>query len=85
MALVGLERASDQALCDFAAQHGFVVCSKDDDFQRILAVRGYRPRLIHLALGNTTNDRVLATLLTAADRIEAAFAAGRVGVVTVGP
>ncbi|NWG74319.1 MAG: DUF5615 family PIN-like protein [Rubrivivax sp.] len=83
--LVGLERASDRAVCDFAAQHGFVLCSKDDDFRRLLAVRGYRPRLVHLALGNATNDQVLTTLLAAADRIEAAFSDERVGVVTVGP
>ena len=83
--LVGLERASDLTLCEFAARHGFVLCSKDDDFRRLVALRGYRPRLIHLALGNTTNDQVLATLLAAADRIEAAFADERVGVVTVGP
>jgi hypothetical protein len=35
--------------------------------------RGYQPRLIHLALGNTSNDAVLAALLAAADRLYAAF------------
>jgi hypothetical protein len=36
-------------------------------------------------LGNATNDQVLTALLVAADRIEAAWADERVGVVTVGP
>jgi predicted nuclease of predicted toxin-antitoxin system len=45
VALLGLERASDAQLCDHAARHGFVICSKDDDFRRLVAARGYRPWL----------------------------------------
>ncbi|MEP7284106.1 MAG: DUF5615 family PIN-like protein [Rubrivivax sp.] len=85
VALLGLERSTDHALCDYAAQHGFVICSKDDDFQRLVAARGYRPRLVHVALGNESNERVLAGLLAAADGIAAAFTDDKVGVVTVGP
>jgi predicted nuclease of predicted toxin-antitoxin system len=69
VALLGLERSSDAQLCDFAAQHGFVICSKDDDFHRLVAASNYTPRLIHLALGNAGNDAVLAALLSAADRV----------------
>ena len=52
VALLGLERSTDAQLCDYAALHGFVICSKDDDFQRLVAARDYRPRLIHLAMGS---------------------------------
>ena len=83
VALLGLERATDSELCDHAAQHDFVICSKDDDFQRLVVARGYRPRLIHLALGNTSNDAVLAALLTAADRLHAAFTDPTTGVVVI--
>jgi predicted nuclease of predicted toxin-antitoxin system len=81
--LLGLERSSDAALCDHAARHDFVICSKDDDFQRLVSARGYRPRLIHLALGNTGNDAVLAALLAAADRLYAAFDDPATGVVVI--
>lgn len=73
VALLGLERASDAAICDYAALHGYVVCSKDADFQRLVIARSYQPRLIHLALGNVANDAILAALLSAADRLHAAF------------
>ncbi len=66
VALLGLERATDAALCTYAAEHGYVLCSKDDDFHRLVAARGYRPKLVHLALGNVSNDQVLAALLSAA-------------------
>ncbi len=83
VALLGLERATDAQLCDHAAQHGFVICSKDDDFRRMVAARGYRPRLIHLALGNVGNDTVLAALLAAADRLHLAFDDPATGVVVI--
>lgn len=81
--LLGLERATDSQLCAFAHQHGYVLCSKDDDFHRLVAARRYQPQLVHLALGNASNEAVLAALLAAADRIEAALAQAGVGVVMV--
>jgi predicted nuclease of predicted toxin-antitoxin system len=81
--LLGLERGTDAQLCDHAAQHGFVICTKDDDFRRLVAARGYRPRLVHLALGNVSNDAVLAALLAAADRLHTAFDDPAVGVVVI--
>lgn len=83
VALLGLERATDVEICDHAALHGFVICSKDDDFQRLVAARGYIPKLVHLALGNVGNDAVLAALLAAADRLEAAFDDPATGVVVI--
>jgi predicted nuclease of predicted toxin-antitoxin system len=83
VALLGLERATDARLCEYAADHGFVLCSKDDDFHRLVAARGYRPKLVHLALGNAGNDQVLSALLSAADRLDAALADTSVGVVVV--
>ncbi len=84
VALLGLEQATDAQICDFAAEQGFVVCSKDDDFQRLVAARGYKPRLIHLALGNVGNDAVLAALLAAAEQLLQAFDDPATGVVVIG-
>jgi predicted nuclease of predicted toxin-antitoxin system len=83
VALLGLERSTDAQLCEYAAQHDFVICSKDDDFQRLVAARSYRPRLIQLALGNVSNDAVLSALLAAADRLHEAFDDPATGVVVV--
>ena len=84
VALLGLERATDAQLCAYAAEHGFVLCSKDDDFHRLVAARGYRPKLVQVALGNAGNEAVLAAILAAADRLEAALAEPGVGVVVLG-
>jgi predicted nuclease of predicted toxin-antitoxin system len=79
--LLGLERSTDAELCVYAATHGFVLCSKDDDFQALVAARGYRPKLIRVALGNVSNDRVLATLISAADSIKQALSDDGAGIV----
>ena len=84
VALLGLERATDAQLCACAAEHDFVICSKDDDFHRLVAARGYRPRLVHVSLGNASNEQVLAALLAAADDIEVAFTDASTGFVVLG-
>ena len=81
--LLDLERATDAQLCAYPAQHGYVICSKDDDFHRLVAARGYRPRLVHVALGNATNGQILNALLDRADSIEAALAEAGTGVVVL--
>ena len=81
--LFGLERATDAQLCAYAAEHGDVICSKDDDFHRLVAARGYRPRLVHISLGNATNGQILSALLDRADGIEAALAEAGTGVVVL--
>lgn len=83
VALLGLERSTDIELCDYAARNDFVICSKDHDFPLLLAPRGYRPRLVHLVLGNAGNDAVLSALLAAADRLLAAFDDPATGIVVI--
>jgi predicted nuclease of predicted toxin-antitoxin system len=83
VALLGMEHATDGELCAVAARESFVICSKDDDFYRLVAARGYRPKLVHLALGNVSNERVLSALLAAADAIEAALSGAGTSVVVV--
>jgi len=75
--------STDAELCAFAAAGGFVICSKDDDFQRLVAARAYRPKLVRVAMGNVGNERILAALLSGADVIEAALADPATGVVVL--
>jgi predicted nuclease of predicted toxin-antitoxin system len=83
VALLGLERSTDAELCTFAAAGSFVICSKDDAFQQLVAARAYAPKLVRIAMGNVANERVLAALLSSADAIEAALADPATGVVVL--
>ena len=48
-----------------------------------MAPRGYRPKLVHVSLGNATNGQILNALLDRADGIEAALAEAGTGVVVL--
>lgn len=49
---VGLGGAPDTSVWDFAAVHGFVLVTKDEDFQRLSVVRGPPPKVVWIRLGN---------------------------------
>lgn len=66
-----------------ASDHGFVLCSEDDDFHRLVAARRDRPKLVHLALGNASNDEGLTALLSSAERMASALVDPGVGVAVV--
>ena len=84
VALLGLEQATDAELCSYAAGQGYVICSKDDDFHRLVAVRNYKPKLLHVAMGNSSNGHILSSLLDMADAIDTGLADPDVGVVVGG-
>jgi predicted nuclease of predicted toxin-antitoxin system len=48
VSLVGMEQASDMALWQFAKNEGFVIVTRDADFQEIALVHGHPPSIIWL-------------------------------------
>ncbi len=70
---VGLDGAADLAICDYAREHGFVMVTKDVDYDQIIALRNFDPKLIRLTFGNTSNAATLHALLSAAPEIIAAL------------
>jgi predicted nuclease of predicted toxin-antitoxin system len=58
----GLRRATDEAIWRFARDHGFAILSKDDDFSSLALVRGARPKVIWLQIGNSPTSRVVEVL-----------------------
>jgi predicted nuclease of predicted toxin-antitoxin system len=79
--LVGLERATDLVVWEFAAANGCVIVTKDDDFSALAALRGHPPRVLKLTLGNSSSAQVLSTLLTHQTQIEDRFADASVALV----
>ena len=81
VALEGLTQSSDSQVWDFARERGFAIVTKDDDFLHLLAIRGYPPKVVLLALGNVSNDVVLDALLQAHARILSALQDEDVGLI----
>ncbi|RLA06180.1 MAG: hypothetical protein DRQ51_10165 [Gammaproteobacteria bacterium] len=49
---LGLERATDIEIFNFAKDNNFIVVSKDSDFNQISTIKGYPPYIIWLKIGN---------------------------------
>jgi predicted nuclease of predicted toxin-antitoxin system len=77
-----LASSSDRAIWQHARDHGFIIVTKDEDFQRLSVLYGAPPKVIWIRLGNcSTADivRLLSERRSEIDRFatdeEAAFLA----------
>lgn len=49
----------DDAICQYADEHGMAVVSKDMDFKNSFLIKGSPQKLIKLNLGNLSNSRLI--------------------------
>ncbi len=61
VAALGL-RARDETIWEYAKAHGFVLVTKDEDFQRLSVWRGFPPKVVWIRAGNVST-REIAELL----------------------
>ena len=59
---VGLKDASDAAVWQYAAQHGFTIVTKDADFHQRSFLFGHPPKVIWIRAGNCSTDMIEAIL-----------------------
>ena len=57
---VALDCAGDDQVWEYARQNGFLVVTKDEDFNNMNVMRGSPPKVIWLQLGNCTTTQVEA-------------------------
>jgi predicted nuclease of predicted toxin-antitoxin system len=62
VSLAGLDRASDDEVWDYARANGFIIVTKDSDFDERSVLRGVPPKVIWLRLGNCTTAQVETAL-----------------------
>lgn len=54
----GMRAADDEAVWNFAAQNGYTIVSKDDDFHQRSFTLGPPPKVIGLGLGNCSTQAI---------------------------
>lgn len=55
---VGLAAARDRAIWAYAGANGFVLVTKDEDFQRLSLLEDAPPKVVWIALGNCSTADV---------------------------
>ncbi|MDQ2696162.1 MAG: DUF5615 family PIN-like protein [Pseudomonadota bacterium] len=73
-ALLGLERASDLEIWQYARDNGFVIVTKDSDFHELSLLHGAPPKVVWLQCGNQPRQRIAQLLLGQRESIEALLA-----------
>ena len=62
LADVALAGAADGRVWAYAAAHGYVLVTKDEDFHRLSVFRGFPPKVVWVRLGNCSTGEVAALL-----------------------
>ena len=73
VSLLDLEGASDSEIWRYAKDNGFVIVSRDSDFQERAMVSGHPPQVIWLKIPNRSKTVVLNILLEHHAEIEQAL------------
>ncbi|HUL12863.1 MAG TPA: DUF5615 family PIN-like protein [Methylococcaceae bacterium] len=71
--LLGMERAGDREVWEYARIHGFVIVTRDSDYYDLSTIYGQPPKIIWLRTGNQTKAATLSALLNHRDAIEKAL------------
>jgi predicted nuclease of predicted toxin-antitoxin system len=66
----GLAGSSDRAIWSHARDHGLVIVSKDEDFQRLSVFYGAPPKVIWIRLGNCSTADIPRLLRGRLNEIE---------------
>jgi predicted nuclease of predicted toxin-antitoxin system len=71
--LLGLERASDLEVWQYAKDNGFVIVSRDSDFHERSLIEGHPPQVVWMKIPNRSKTVVLNILLEHSSEIEQAL------------
>ena len=52
VSLLGMDQASDEFIWKYARTNGYIIVTKDSDFNDIAILRGFPPKIIWLQIGN---------------------------------
>ena len=59
---LGLDRAADSVVWEFAGANGFTIATKDSDFSDLSMLHGYPPKVVWIRIGNCTTGQIEALL-----------------------
>ena len=56
--LMGLERESDNIIWEIAKKQDYIIVTKDSDFNELLILKGFPPKVIWIRLGNCSTKTI---------------------------
>ncbi|QQS33684.1 MAG: DUF5615 family PIN-like protein [Acidobacteriota bacterium] len=81
--LLGLDRADDPKIWEYAKENDLIIVTKDADFGDISVLRGFPPKLIWIRRGNCKTTTIATILIENRDAISNLIADERAGMLTL--
>lgn len=83
VALIGLDRALDREVWQYAKDHGYTLVSKDADFDHLGTLLGFPPKVVRLRIGNCTTAQAEQMLRANAEAINSFIADPAAGFLSI--
>ncbi|HMM54135.1 MAG TPA: DUF5615 family PIN-like protein [Candidatus Desulfobacillus sp.] len=84
VALIGLERADDRTIWEYAGNNDFVIVTRDADFEELSALYGQPPQVLWIRTQNQSKSATLSLLVENRHAIEAALGEKGIACVELG-
>jgi len=81
---IGMEQVGDAEIWEFAKREGFVIVTKDADFNDMSVMRGHPPYIVWLRTGNSRVSQIEASIRLHQDIIEESVHEGKFGIIEIG-
>lgn len=85
IAMIGLEQADDRTIWRHAKEYGYIIVTRDADFEELSAIHGAPPQVIWIRVPNQAKAAVLKLLLTHRAVLNEALHEQGVACVELGP
>ncbi|MEL6606111.1 MAG: DUF5615 family PIN-like protein [Cyanobacteria bacterium J06614_10] len=81
--LLGMDRAGDGVIWDYAKQNDFVIVTRDSDYNDLSIMNGFPPKVIWIRCGNCSTTEIEQLIRTAFTAIESFERDQSLGVLTL--
>jgi predicted nuclease of predicted toxin-antitoxin system len=80
---LGLAQVDDSEIWVYAQNNDFAIATKDSDYNELLMLRGFPPKIIWIRRGNCSTSEIEAMLRTHINDIQTLFDDSLVGILTL--
>lgn len=81
--LLGMDRADDREVWNHAQNNGFTIVTRDSDYNEVLTLRGFPPKVIWVRRGNCSANEIEAMLRSHLTDIQALNDDPTLGILTL--
>ncbi len=80
---LGLAQVDDRDVWVYAKNNGFAIATKDSDYNELLILHGFPPKIIWIRRGNCSTSEIEAILRTNINQIQTLFDDSSLGILTL--